>query len=790
MKLKWLIREVKRSPGINLTIILLSAIGIGSSTAIFAIMRPVLLKPLPFPAANQIVTIWGSAPGMAQMQVSPPDLQDLRARTHSLGELASYRYWSATISGGRPAEQLHAARVSPEFFRVLGVHPFSGREFTAQEFTDHQVVIVGYQLWQRWLKEGSGTGNGYIKLNGTLYGVVGVMPRGFDFPAGRGATEVWAPLAMTPLDLVNRNAHDLQVIGRLRDGMRLEGAETEISALSAQIAREHPETNSAISLKVNLLQAELNAGYRSGLWLLMGASVLILLIACANNSGLLLAKGSKQHRGIVIRKTLGASNMQIMRESLYESLFLSVSGAILGMVLAYLCLAGVRSLVQNMPSSGQIQIDPVVVTFAILVSTVSGALFGVVPALQSARVEDLSAALRGGVGLRTWQARRAQAVLMVFETTLAFVLLVTAGLLVRTVIGLWSVPLGFNSEHVLTTNFTLPQSRYPAAGQQIQFFRAATENIRRLPQVKGLALASPLPWHGEIGVDYAVGGEESPPGGRQADLTVCSASLLAVLEVPLLRGRVFAEGSAKGPVHEAVINQSMAKRFGAHEDALGKIIDIEGIGKAEIVGIAADFRQTDFVEPTQPAIFVSYELSPTPYMGLLARYDGNAAATWEMIRSEIGKIDPDLAPKPFQTMKETLQQSLEQRFFVMALLLVFSSIALVLLLVGSYGFIARLVTQRRREFAVRVAVGATTRSLFSLVLGRGLFLTTLGSILGAIGSIVITKLVSNLLWGIKPTDPLTYGLALVVLFSANMAAFFRPAMEALRISPAELLREE
>jgi len=791
MIIKRLIREIIRAPGLNLTVILLVAIGVGSSAAIFAIVRPVLLRPLPFPRSHEIVTLWENDPDTSQLQVSSSDLEDIRARARALSELASYRFWSVTLSGRGPAEQLHGARVSSEFFRVLGIHPFLGREFTPQEFLGRQqFVLISYQLWQQRFGSDPNIRDQYIKLGGTAYSIVGVMPPGFDFPSGSSPTQVWAPLLLSSADLGNRGNHNLQVIGRLRSGLSVQEAQKEVSAIAMRIAEEHPETNSKVRATLTLLQSELNGPYRPGLLVLLGGSMLIVLISCANNSALLLAKGIGQQDAMIIRKALGATEVRIIRERLYESLFLSLVGAALGLLLAKVCLTVGQALIHNMPSSDQIRIDPVVVAFALIVSVGSAVLFSIVPAFRAASVTDLSSALRGSIGLRTREARRVQAVLVVSETALALVLLVAAGLLLRTMVRIWSVPVGFNPDNILTMSFSLPQAGYPTAARQAQFFRDVLANAGHLPGVKGVALGSPLPWQGEIGVGFQVEGKPNPSGGFQADLVICSPDFFNVLEVPLVRGRGLTIADASKSVQVAVINQVMASRFWNGQDPIGKLINIEGAGKREIVGIVADFHQSDFMEPPQPAIFVPYAQSPTPYAGIVLRSASDPAHLTDLIRTEIGRVDPDVAPASYHTLRETLRRSVEQQSFVMALLTSFAAIALALATIGSYGFIARMVALRRREFAVRVAVGASASSILRLVLGRGMFLIAIGCVLGIVGSLAVTRLLSSFLWGIKATDPVTYLLAVLGLFSVNLLALYRPARGSMRVSPAEILREE
>lgn len=784
-------REIARAPGINLTIVLLVAVGIGSSAAVFAIVRPVLLKSLPYPEPLKIVTLWENTPDTNQLQVSAPDLEDIRARVPALRELAAYRYWSATLTGRGPAEQLHGARVSSEFFHVLGIHPFIGREFIPQDSVDRQgFVLISYQLWQQRFDGDPNITGRYIKLSGNAYSIVGVMPGGFDFPSGPVPTQVWAPLLLSPADLSNRGNRNLLVIGRLRNELPVEEGQKEVSATVSRIAEEHPETNSTVGASLTLLQSELNRPYRQSLLLLLGASMLVVLISCANNSALLLAKGVRQQGAIIICKALGATDVRIIRERLYESLFLSLLGAALGLILARVCLITFQSMIHSMPSSDQIRIDPIVVGFALMVAAGSAVLFSIVPALRASRVEDLSSALRGGIGLRTSETRRVQAILVVSETALALVLLVASGLLLRTMVSIWSVPVGFNPNNLLTMNFSLPQAGYPTADRQSQFFRGALENIGHLPGAKGVALGSPLPWQGEIGVDFQVEGRANSSGGFQADLVICSPNFLDVLQVPLLRGRGFTDMDSNKSSQVAVINQAAVSRFWKGQDPLGKMINVEGAGKREIVGIAADFHQSDFMEPPQPSIFVPYAQSPTPYVGIILRTAGDPGTMVGLVRAAIGRVDPDVAPNSYHTMKETLQRSIEQQSFVMTLLTGFAVIGLALAMIGSYGFTEHLVAQRRREFALRVAVGASAGSVLRLVLERGMFLTALGCVLGIIGSLAANKVLSSLLWGVKGSDPTTYFLALLVLFGVNLLALYRPAKESMRVSPAEILREE
>jgi putative ABC transport system permease protein len=789
--MKRLIREMTQAPAFSITIILLVAVGVGSATAIFAVVWPVLLKPLPYPESNRIVTVWENTPEDSRLQVSPADLGDLGERCRSFTALGSYRYWIITVSGQGPAELILGARVSSGVLSVLGMRPFLGRDFEPEEFSSpHQVVLISFHVWQQRFAANPHVLGQHIKINGVPYSIIGVMPRSFNFPSQSSLIHVWSPLVLNSSDLGNRASHSLMVLGKLRAGVSLKGAQTEVAAIMQRLAAEHPETNSKIGVTVTPLQTELSGDYRPSLFALLGASVLIVLIACANSAGLLLARGIGQERTLVIRKALGATNMRIIRERLWEAVFLSLLGAGLGLILAKGCLTAIPALAPSMPFWDQVGFDRAILAFALVVSICCALLFGSAPAIRASRVKDLAAALRGGVGLPTRRAWRLQGILVISETALALVLLVAAGLLIRTMHGFWSVPVGFNPDHVLTTNFLLSQARYAAQDRQAQFFRDAMENVSHLPGVKAAALGSPLPWQGEIGVGFQIEGKAGSGETPQADLVICSPNFFGVMEVPVIRGRPLADTDGAKSAQVALINQAMAIRYWPSRDPLGKVMDVEGIGKKEIVGITADYHQVDFSQPPQPTIFVSYAQSPSPYAGLLVRTTGDAMAVANPIRAAISRVDPDVAPAGIHTMIEILGTSVQQQSLVMALLVAFALIALTLSILGAYGFFTHLVALRRREFAIRAAVGASQGNILRLVLGKGTFLIGIGAVVGVACALATTRVLNSLLWGIKAADPATFLAAVLFVFVLNLTALYLPARKAMQVSPEAVLREE
>jgi putative ABC transport system permease protein len=784
-----LIRQIKHTFGSSLTIILLLATGIGGSTAIFAVMRPVLLKPLPYERPDQIMAVWENRPEVKRLQISSMDAEDLAQRGHVFQETAAYRVWLTNVSGRLPAEQLPVAKVSRDFFKLLGIAPMMGRQFGAADFAGLQpVAIISAQVWREQFNNDAGILTQTVKINGDAHAIVGVMPDSFEFPFYPSSAQVWIPLVLSSAEQHSRTAHNLLMIARLRDGVSLRQAQEEASSVAKQLSLEHPDTNSKIGVALVSVQSDSSNAYSEGLLTLLGASGLILFIACANTSSLLLLRGLARQRTVAIQRVLGATNARIVRSQLTECALLALAGAILGLGVAKLCLQGASVFIQAMPRSSEVRIDAPVVGFSIAVSLLCALLSGIAPVIQLRSRDFRGAALERGGETMTGQTRRLQRFLIIGETALAFVLLVGAGLLVRTVTKLRSVPVGFNPQNVLTMNFVLPQKRYPGPSSYNQFARSILTNLEQLPSVKNVAIASPLPWQGAISESF---NKQSDPAHKfQVNLINCTPDFFKVLEIPLLRGRLFTEHDDSASPHVAIINEAMARRNWPGGNPLGEIIDVEDAGVVTVVGVVGDFHQLGFKTAPTPSLFVPFSQMPYGHAGILVRTAVAPMNLTVSIRARIAAVDPEVPPSSLRTLSETLFRSIQEQVFITVLLALFSGLSLILAIIGLYGFIAQTVALRQREFAVRLALGASRRNVLSIVIKNGLLLTSIGIAAGLLAALLASQTIKSLLWQVTSKDPATFIAITILLYGVNFVAICWPAYRATRIAPSQALREQ
>jgi putative ABC transport system permease protein len=784
-----LFRQIKHTFGSSFTIIFLLATGIGGSTAIFAVMRPVLLKPLPYERPDRIMAVWENRPEVKRLQISSMDAEDMVQRSHAFQEIAAYRVWTTNVSGRLPAEQLPVAKVSLDFFKLLGIDPLMGRRFGAADFAGIQpVAIITTRLWKEQFDSDPGILNQSIKINGDPYSVVGVMPDFFEFPLYPSSAQVWIPLVLSSAEQHNRTAHNLLMIARLRDGVSLRRAQDEVSSVAKQLSHEHPDTNSKIGVVLVSLQSDGNDAHYEGLLTLLGASGLILLISCANTSSLLLLRGLARQRAIAIQRVLGATSSRIVRSQLAECALLALAGAVAGLGLAKLCLLGASVFIQDMPRSNEIRIDIPVVGFSIAVSLFCALLSGIAPAIQLCSYDFSGASLEKGGETVTGRTKRLQRFLIIGETALAFVLLVGAGLLTKTVAKLRSVPVGFNPRNVLTMNFVLPKKQYPGPANWNQFVTSSLSNIKQMPSVRNAAVAAPLPWQSAISESF---NKHSDPAHKfQANLITCTPEYFNLLEIPLLRGRLFTEHDDSIAPPVAIINETMASRNWPGGNPIGEAIDVEDAGNVTVIGIVADSHQLGFKVAPAPSIFVPFSQLPYGHAGILVR---TAVAPMDIaapIRARIAAVDPDVPPSALRTLNETLFKSIQEQVFITALLTTFSGLALILAIVGLYGFIAQLVALRKREFALRLALGASRGNVLGIVIKNGLLLTSIGIAAGFFVALLASQTIKSLLWQVASRDPAVFIAITILLYGVNFAAILWPAYRATYIAPYQALREQ
>ena len=791
-------RMLFKSRGFAAVAILSLALGIGANTAIFSVINAVLLKALPFNQPESIVLVWGAHQkrGMTRGQLSATDVHDIRARNNVFEEIATYANFRPGISDGHgEPERIPGAQVGDGFFDVLRARPLLGRVFTSEEQVEGKdfVVVLSYGLWQRRFGGDPDVVGRTVTLNARPYTVIGVMPADFrSLPRGllEAPAELYRPVAEPPDDKQRTSRH-LRAIARLKPGVSLQAAQTEMDGIAQQLGREYPESYRGGGLNLVSLRAELIEPVRPALLMLFGAVAFLFLIACANVGNLLLAPSMARHKEVAIRAALGAGRARIVRQFLTESVLLALGGGALGLILAVWGTTSIEAIATRVVAMlGTIELDARVLAFTGAMSLVAGILFGSAPALRASR-PDLNETLNDG-GRSTSSAVMRSPLrnsLVVAEVALAMVLLIGAGLLIRSVARLYSVDPGFNPERVLTMNVWLPHAKYPEAPDYIAFYERALERIRALPEVEAAAMTSVLP----ISENFdqrtveAEGQPKGPGENPNVDNYFVTPDYTRAMSIPLLRGRALTEHDGADAQFVVLVSESTARQLWPGEDPIGKRIRYHNSDEVRpwrvVVGVVGDVKQYALDRPAKIAIYTPVAQFPTSAMTLVVKTRTTPESLIAPVRREIRALDPDQAVFSIRSMEELLADSISLRRFSMLLLGVFAALALLLAAVGIYGVIAQSVAQRTREIGIRMALGAQSGDVLRMVVRQGMTLTLLGVGAGLLGAYALTQLIAKLLFGVAPNDPLTFGVIAFLLLTVSLLACYLPARRAARLDP-------
>ncbi len=798
-------RSMARAPEFFLVAVLALALGIGANTAIFSVINTVLLNPIPFSGPDELVWLFQGSRQSGFNRVSPPDFQDWRTRQRSFEAIGAARYENFNIADSDQPERVRASSVSWELFPLLRVWPIRGRGFRADDErpASSRVVVMGYGLWERRYGRDESVAGRRIRINGEMYTVVGIMPRGFEFPnSGLSGSELWAPLVIQGPDLADaaRSRRELMVFGRRRKDVALKTARAEMDTIAAQIAAAHPATNTDMGVMVVPLREELASGNREMLFPLLGAVGCVLLIACANVANLLLARSSARRRELAIRAAVGASRSRIMRQLLTESIVLAGAAAVLGLVIAYLARGLLSTLVPVMIiGKRELALSAPVLAFTLALALATTVLFGLAPSLAASRV-DLRPALGEGGRISAGAARaRARSVLVVVEVTLSMTLLAGSALIIRRFAEILSATPGFQSDHLLTMRLTLPPRRYDSATALLAFHDQLLEKIAAIPGVRSVAATNAGPLRDPQDRQFYPAGQPRPEPGRawRASFHAVSAGYFENLGIPLIAGRGFLPSDRDGATPVAVLNRAAAKRFFPNQDPMGQSLVILGGARpgenevlAQIVGMAGNIRQFGLLSEPVPQIYVPFEQSPGPRLDLLVRTRVEPASVTAAIRQAAASLDKDQPVYNVATMDELLAASVEEPRFQMLLIGSLAGVALMISLIGIAGVVSYVVSLRRHEVAVRMALGGNRRHVAWLFLKYGFTLAAMGVMAGTALSLMLGKILSRWLFGVHAADPLAFAAAAVVLGTATMAASFLPAYRAAKIDPMGVLRHE
>ena len=797
--LKYALRSLFRQPSFALTAILTLALGIGATTAIFSVVNAVILRPLPFEESDRVVALqsWWTETGRKMQNVSAPDFHDWKAQSRSFEAMGYYTggQFSATVNG--VADYAMAFRVTPGFLETLRARATLGRVLNEE---DHRpgaplAIAITDAYWKRQFNGSNNVIGGTVKFSDQIFTIVGVLAPEIRFPA---RADFYYP-AWVQEETV-RSAHNYRAIGRLRDGVTLEQAQSEISAVATRLEQMYPDSNKGKQVWLVALQDVLVGPVQQTLIVLFGAVSLVLLIACANVANLLLARSASRGREMVVRAAVGASRGRLVRQLLTESALLGITAGLLG---AWLARLGTRALVSlapaTLPRISEVQVDVAALAFAMVVALAASVLFGLAPALQVSRVHLVEGLRQGGKGAsaggRTGLARSA---FVVAEVALAVILVVGAGLLARSLAALTSVDMGFDASRLLVLNTSVPVTSFTEAGKATAFYRDLLAQLEGMPGINSVSAVRSLPTQVGSTGGYAIEGGPAAgqPGARapQAVFNVVAPAYFETLRVPIQKGRDFTTRDVRGAEMVAIINEALARAAFPNQDPLGRRIQcgLDTLDFMTIVGVVGDVRTEGPTTPAQPEIYMPYEQHPGPStaLSIVARTQGeNPMAVVEPIRRKISALNQDV-PVRATTMDSTLGSASETPRFRTVLLVVFAGVALLLALAGIYGVMTYTVTQRVPELGVRIALGATPGNILRLVMGQGAALALGGLVLGVSLALLSGQLLEGMLFGVTAQDPWIYLAVTLVVAVASLAACYIPGRRAVAVDPMVALRAE
>ncbi len=802
--IRYAVRLLVGSPAFTIVAALTLALGIGANTAIFSVVHGVLLKPLPYPSPDRLVRVFEeSPPDVPEFPMSVAAFLELRSQTRACEALAAYQRSDLQLGGDRP-EQLRGMRVTAGFFQLLGFQPLFGRDFTRDDEAAERsrVAILSHALWKRRFGSDPSIVGKTVTLSRETYEVIGVLPAGVQhvggsyrsYPHGE-SVDIWWPQALPASpQRRDRAQHYLSVVGRIRPGVTVAQAQDDAKRISAQLAKQYPSTNERWSTHVRALRADIVGTSETTLLALLAAAGVVLFIACLNVAGLLLGRATGRAREIGVRAALGATRLRLIRQLVIESMLLALLGAAIGTLLAYGAVAALlASAPADTPRLQMIGVDRVVLAYTVIATAMTALFFGLAPAIQLARA-DVAPALQGGRGAPGGAQHRLRRTLVTAEVALAFVLVVTGGLLLRSFASLLRVDPGFQPQHVLTAVVNLPAARYHEDTDAAMFFDRLTARVRALPGVRGAGLASDLPWTGyDENTGFGIVGRQfaqhEEPEARYHFVT---PGFVGALGLPLRAGRDIAASDSHDAPPVVLINESTARKYwGDPERALGARLNLWSDRPATVVGVIGDLKDMPWSDVNPGGVYFPQAQMWYPQdMFVTIRTDGDAQSLVAPLGRIVHDLDPELPLASVRTLDEVAGAAVATRRFTLALVAAFGLSALFLAVVGVYGVMAQAVGQRVREFGVRQALGARPVDILGLVLGGGAVMGVTGLAAGLVLAVPITRLVQSLLFRTSPSDPLTLVSVAILLFGATMIASYVPARRATRLDPATALRQE
>ncbi|MGA9769112.1 MAG: ABC transporter permease [Blastocatellia bacterium] len=797
---RYSLRMLVKKPSFTAIVVLALAIGIGANTAIFSVVNAILLRPLPYKNPDRIAMIWMNNPklGVAQDWHSYPNYVDYKEQNQVFEDMAAFNDRSYTLTGTGEPVRVMGAVTTANLFSVIGADPAQGRAFSVEEEEPGKgtVVILSHGLWQRRFGGDAGILGQPISLDGTTRTVIGIMPAGFAFP--QKETELWVPLVVSPQRKQARFGFSLKSVGRLKPGVTVAQAQSDMGAIGDRLDEQY--FHSGYSANIVSLHEQETGKVRPALLVLLGAVAFVLLIACINVANLLLARAAAREREIALRTALGAGRARLIRQLLTESGLLAFVGGMAGLLLAYWGLKALIALSPgNIPRLEQVGIDGRVLGFTFAISLVTGFVFGLVPALQASK-PDLNETLKeGGRGSAGGtKGRRVRNLLVIYEIALSLILLIGAGLMIRSFIQLQKFDLGFNPNNLLTMKVQVSGSKYREEKPVADFFQQIIQRMQTVPGVESIGGTSSIFLSDTpSSTGFSIEGRPvfTEAESIEVPLDAVTTDYFKVMGIPLMKGRVFDDHDQIGSPLVVIINETFARRFFPDEDPLGKRFmygqpDGNNPPWMTIVGVVADVRRTGFDKEVRPETFLPQNQQPDGTLTIVARTASNPASFANALRSEVWAVDKDQSVFKIETMDETLSEMTSERRFNMLLLGLFAAVALILAAVGIYGVISYSVTQRTHEIGIRMALGASARDVLKLIIGQAMQMAFIGVGLGLVASFFLTRLMSSLLYGVSATDPVTFTVISLLLAGVALGACAVPARRALKVDPMIALRYE
>jgi putative ABC transport system permease protein len=803
---RYAFRMMRKNPGFAAIAILTLALGIGANTAIFSVVYAVLLKPLPYADPSQLVLVTEAKPqeGVELTGTSYPNFEDWRAQNNVFSELAADQAHDLTVTGRGEPFVVNTTVVTPEIFALLEAQPLLGRTFVPGDGKRGAapVVILSENIWRSRFGADPKIVGSSVSLDKRSFTILGIMRSGFRAPTLSRNQDIWIPLVDDPLFgtwMARRGGHWARVIGRLKPGVSMAQAEADMEAIAGRLGKDFPEENAGWTIRVQPLQKAMVGDVKPALLVLLGAVALVLLIACANIANLLLARATSRAKEMSVRIALGAGRARIVRQLLTESAALGLLGGAAGILVAYWGVQSLRSfLPAEMAQMKAIRVDGWVLAFALFLSVAASLVFGLAPALFAAG-SDLQKTLREGAGRggASGSRQKARSILAAAEIAVAMVLLVGAGLLVRSFISLTAVSPGFRTERLMKAEVSLPQFEYSTPAQWNAFANDLLARIQAEPGMRDSAIAIPLPLaDGNVNLGFEIEGVAAAPSTntRAADYVAASPEYFRVMGVPLLRGREFSRADVASTPRVAIISEAMARTYFPNEDPIGRRIIFgfppDGDAPREIVGIVGDVRDVGLRQEPAAMMYVPYAQAPFWGAVVVTRSSLSLSSFADAVRRDANAIDKDLPVTDIAAMPDVVNASVAQPRFQTVLLGLFGALALILAAVGIYGVISFSVAQRTHEMGIRMSLGAQPAQVLRLVMGQGARMALVGIALGAAAALGLTRLMRSLLFGVSAADPLTFAAVAILLVAVALAACYVPARRAMRVDPMTALRHE